>query len=226
MALDEFGLGANWLEEEEERRKRTRALGIGAGPVAGLPAPLKRVSRAPSGTNRYVPFEQKDRNFFKTEAQKATVHFAQGREKAHKSQLSEFFSLSKKMGGQEKVAKRLEAITSLWNVYAGDYDGRNAIWLLLKSPYTVDTIEGMLRRGGGALYGAPEKGQTAHVPARFAKATGIQQNDWLGAAWGVHYANLDRVQGRESLTSALRRITTPPEAPMRAHQTKRQFAPG
>lgn len=232
MAIDEFGLGPVWDDEEEKKRKRLAALGLNSGlkPIPASPksSPLmntpNRVSRAPSGQDRYIPMEERDRSFFKKESDRATTTILQN-QKAHKAPMTEYLTLAQKLGGQDKLAIRLAAISSLWNVYAHDFDGRNTVWQLLKSPYDIDTIEGMLRKGGGSLYAAPTKAHEAVVPASFARKTGVKQGDWLGAAWATQYASLEKIQGKQSLSSFLDELTTPPEV-SHAHQVPRKLKPG
>lgn len=59
--------------------------------------------------------------------------------------------------GQDRVAKRMEAISTYWNSVNGGYNGSDVVWELTRSQYTLDEIKNMIDESHYILFDPQNK---------------------------------------------------------------------
>jgi len=185
MALDRLGLGATWEDEEERKRREREAraqqrLGTAGAPIRIKNQPVQRTTPAQPDkqlTNKRRIDEQLT-PYFNEVSKDAGRRMATKDGKAT-GLLTEYFALRNKVG-EEKLLDRFNGVASMADKYMSDYDISGLVWDLVRSPYSEEQIEFMLRKGSKALYD-PERRRPGMPPVsqQLLKRLGADPDDEL-----------------------------------------------
>ena len=145
-------------EEEEERRKRE---------LAKLQSQLRLTQQERRMNPTWTA---------PTEKLKERAAVARERVSQMSDPLTDYWKLSRTLGGQDKLAKRMREVKALWDTYLKPADGSQAIMDLVRSDYTIEEIEAMCRAGHLALYTTMFDGQFK-VPAKLVKTLDMDPDD-------------------------------------------------
>lgn len=120
-----------------------------------------------------LDFSNAPHEYFVAEAEKAKAAMAQQFHTGGRAMepLEEYQKLARVYGGEKQLGKRLQAVTSLWNIYMKPFDGKDTIWQMVKSPYTTQQLESMMSVGRLSVFGG------GLVPSETAKKNGLDVND-------------------------------------------------
>ncbi len=170
---------------EEEERKRKQKLGVGGAVAAETPLPVKTATKPGTiGVGAGVGWNSPTTDYLK----RALDVTKQTQAKEQQPSLTEFWTLAKKMG-QPALGQRISQIEGMWGSYMKGISGKAAVWQLVKSPYSIDEIEVMLRAGNLSVFGVPVGDQQMAVGDQFMRERGYAKPTWgVGLEAAIEYS--------------------------------------